>query len=82
MEVKDPSPNYIKGYNTGYVMREYKPNLALNLSQTKFPESEKEFSSGFRDGMEQKEMELRKDRIQNNSFGKFKAKSKDIDKDL
>lgn len=62
MEAQEPSKDYIEGFNKGYVLREYKPDLALSLSQTKFPDTEKEFSSGLKDGINQKEMELNKDR--------------------
>ena len=58
MADKEPSQDYIEGFNKGYVLREHKPDLALSLSQTKFPESEYEYGKGLKDGIQQKELEL------------------------
>ena len=74
MEAQEPSKDYIEGFNKGYVLREHKPDLALSLSQTKFPKTEQEYSNGFKDGIKQKEMELIKARYKNNT--------KDRDHDL
>lgn len=53
--------NYIKGFNQGYLMRLHKPNLALSLSQVKFPESEQNFASGLKAGITQRQLELLKE---------------------
>ncbi len=74
MGTQEPSKDYIEGFNKGYVLREHKPDLALSLSQTKFPESEKEYSNGLKDGISQKEMELIK--------AHHKTNTRDKDHDL
>ncbi len=58
--------DYIEGFNKGYIIREYKPNLALSLSQTKFADTELGFGQGLKDGIKQKELEIIRER--NNHF--------------
>ncbi|MGH1384292.1 hypothetical protein [Kordia sp.] len=76
-EINEPSQQFIEGFNKGYVLREHKPTLALSLSQTKFPDSEKDFQTGFLNGIEQKEAELRKVKSKNFTFNKLRNKYKD-----
>ncbi|GGG37294.1 hypothetical protein GCM10011344_42640 [Dokdonia pacifica] len=54
----EPSQDYIEGFNKGYLLREYKPDLALSLSQTKFPEDQRDYETGLKNGIQQKELEL------------------------
>jgi len=69
MEEKQPTPEYLKGFNYGYIIGEHKPDLALSLSQTKFPENEYDYGNGLKDGIQQKTLELTKE--------KFKTKQQD-----
>ena len=62
MKDQELSKQYIEGFNKGYLIREHKPELALNLSQTKFPDTERDFGSGLKDGIQQKELELTKEK--------------------
>ena len=63
METQEPSEQYIEGFNKGYVLREHKPDLALSLAHTKFPETEKDFQNGLLKGIEQKEIEIREKNV-------------------
>lgn len=63
MEEKQLHPEYTEGFNKGYILREHKPDLAQQLVDTKFPESEQEFSTGFKDGVWQKEQELTREKL-------------------
>ena len=63
MDNQQPSSAYIEGFNKGYILREHKPDLARQLVDTRFPESEQEFSTGFKDGVWQKEQELTKEKL-------------------
>lgn len=63
MEDKELSVDYVEGFNKGYILREHKPNLAQNIIQIKFPESEQEFSSGFKDGVWQREQEFTREKL-------------------
>ena len=74
MDDKEQSPEYFKGFNYGYAIREHKPKLALSLSQTKFPESEQDYGRGLKNGIEAKELELIK--------GKGIKKDKDNDPEI
>lgn len=76
-ELHEPSQEFIEGFNKGYVLREHKPELALSLSQTKFPDNQKDFQTGFLGGIEQKEAELRKVKSKGFSFGKLREQYKD-----
>lgn len=76
-ELNEPSPQFLEGFNKGYILREHKPELARSLSQTKFPDSQKDFQTGFLGGIEQKEAELRKVRSKNFSFENLREKYKD-----
>lgn len=74
-EILKLSPAFKEGFNKGYILRENKPDLALSLRQTKFPESEKEYASGLHAGIDHKEIELTKKK--NFSFEKLKEEYKD-----
>lgn len=76
-EINEPSTQFLEGFNKGYVLREHKPELALSLSQTKFPDSQKDFQMGFLDGIEQKETELRKEQSKTFSLDELREKYKD-----
>ncbi len=54
--------DYIKGFNEGYLIKKHKPELALSLSQVKFPESEHHFASGLKAGIMQRQMEIVKEK--------------------
>ncbi|PTX58583.1 hypothetical protein C8N46_11374 [Kordia periserrulae] len=58
MENQELTPQYQKGFNTGYILREHKPELALSLSQTKFPTKDKDYGNGLKDGIKQRDLEL------------------------
>ena len=77
MEENQPSKEYIKGFNKGYILRTHKPQLAQSLSLAKFPESAKEYQDGLLGGIQQKETELRQERAKNFSFDKLKEQYKD-----
>ena len=77
METQEPSEQYIEGFNKGYVLREHKPELALNLVHTKFPESQKNYKKGFLNGIEQKEIELREKNVKDFSFDKLREQYKE-----
>lgn len=77
-EAMKMSLDFKQGFNKGYILREYKPNLALSLSQTKFPETEKEFYNGLLKGIEQKEMELKKEKSKSYSIESLRKEYKDI----
>lgn len=77
MQTKEPSKEYIKGFNKGYILRTHKPEIAQSLTHTKFPESSKEYHSGLLGVIEQKELELRQERSKNFSFEKLRKQYKD-----
>lgn len=62
MAEDEPSKKYIEGFNTGYLLQEEKPDLALSLRHTRFPESEQDYANGLRDGISQREMEQLKEK--------------------
>jgi hypothetical protein len=37
-----PTPEFLKGFNYGYIIEEHKPESASSLKNTKFPDSEVE----------------------------------------
>ncbi|WP_075342495.1 hypothetical protein [Tenacibaculum agarivorans] len=82
MDTKEPTGDYIKGFNKGYILREHKPNLAKSLRLTKFPESEKDYQSGFYAGIDQKEKELTKIKTKALSLDQVRAQYKDQFKTL
>jgi len=83
MEENTPvHPEYIKGFNDGYVMAQYMPEIVQSLSQSK---SSSEKMNGLKDGCNQylKNVDktnlpawLRKDRL-----SKFENKKDDFEKD-
>lgn len=54
-----PHPDYVKGFNEGYVLTKYSPQLANEIAAS-MPVSER--SSGFKDGKTQVENELAKEK--------------------
>ncbi len=57
-----PSPEFLKGYNEGYTLSKYVPDLAEKLSNA-LPDTER--GVGFKEGKEQSEYEKNKERLPN-----------------
>lgn len=47
----EPTPKYIKGFNNGYLIQKYRPNVELNF--TEMPKSNVDYYQGLKDGGEQ-----------------------------
>ena len=77
MEEKDPSPEYVTGFNRGYIMRKHKADIKFKT--VAFNEKDAEQMQGFKDGVIQREKELNytfdKDRL---NPEKFKDAGKDL----
>jgi hypothetical protein len=58
MEEQTVSPEYLKGFNEGYMMRKHMPELAAQLGDLN---STSERSVGFLDGQKQFELEIGKE---------------------
>lgn len=76
MENQELNQEYQKGFNTGYILREHKPELALSLSQTKFPKTEQDYSNGLKDGIKQRDLEM----VRTKDNNKQLSKDKDFDR--
>ena len=85
-ENQSPHPDYLKGFNEGYIMNKYEPELTQDLSKA-LPVSVR--ANGFKDGVEQFTVEktlgrmpawLQKDRLSNLIPPTQETKDKDIEK--
>lgn len=54
-----PSPDYVTGFNEGYIISEHFPDIAKGISAA---ENKSERTSGFKDGRDQYIFEQNKDR--------------------
>lgn len=84
-ENSTPHPDYLKGFNEGYVMQQHAPKLAQKLSEAV---KDSDRGSGFKDGAQQFNNErskerlpawLQKDRFSNPDKGSDKTKGQDKD---
>lgn len=88
MEYDNPSPEYLKGFNYGYMIAQHIPDLAQQVSKTA---AESDRFKGLKDGIEQYTIEqskeripewLKKDRLSSLDKNKdTKEKDKDLDKE-
>lgn len=60
------SPDYLKGFNEGYIISEHMPELAGQLEKAV---GESERGKGFREGREQLLLEQTKEKLQQKSKG-------------
>ena len=70
MEEKEPTPEYIKGFNQGYILHNYKPELATSLSKAKFSKENQEYLLGFKNGISQRELEQTKEKFKTKEQGR------------
>lgn len=56
--MQEPSKEYLKGFNSGYVIAQYEPELAQQLSQT--PDKKSDFFKGFSSGAKEYKQEKSK----------------------
>jgi hypothetical protein len=82
-ETTTPSPDYIKGFNEGYVLAKDQPELADKLASMK---GDSERVAGFHDGRRQyvleKAKEVRTSRSRDNTVSKQQVKDKSQDRDI
>lgn len=80
-EATTPSPEYIKGFNDGYLLSKELPDLADRLSSAK---SETDRSKGLQDGFKAYVLERAKEQLpgRSRSSPDKELKSKDKSKDL
>jgi len=58
MEVKDPSPEYLRGFNRGYIVRKFTPNKEIKIQN--LSEHATGYARGFNDGVDQYEHDISK----------------------
>lgn len=87
MEEKDPSDEYVKAFNRGYILRKYKPDL--HIEQATGTSKDTDAVQGFNDGVKQYDKEqledvskeLRRETMRERYLGPKENKPREKDKD-
>lgn len=66
--MEQPSKEYIKGFNSGYIIAQYEPELAQQLTQA--PDKDNDFFKGFTSGTKEYERERSSKENRNVALGK------------